>query len=314
MVDVDVWRFEEQSLPDRIDGWRDAVSTTHLAWDIQASRETLACNKSVIRRYSLGGIAVVSCSAGPCHGFRDRRQLGMATDDYLGVLLLRGGKEHVAQDDQRAVLTAGHALVWDSAKSARFVIEEQVDKRTILIPRARAAELWPAPGQLTEAGPMASATTGPLLALLDAVVTTPDPLIAAQDGAAIGNAVLELLFAAFAPLVVPARNPVDERRWQLVRDYIEDNLAEPGLNAERIAAAAAISVRSLYLLFAERESTVRGYLRSRRLARARAELSRPRSEATVASVAHRWGFSDQAAFSKAFKRAYGITPSEVRLR
>jgi len=98
-----------------------------------------------------------------------------------------------------------------------------------------------------------------------------------------------------------------------VRDHIEERLADPDLRPATIAAAHAISVRALYQLFERRGATVSGYVRRRRLARARAELARLGPATTVAGTAHRWGFADQAGFSRAFRREYGCPPNAVRL-
>jgi AraC family transcriptional regulator, positive regulator of tynA and feaB len=99
-----------------------------------------------------------------------------------------------------------------------------------------------------------------------------------------------------------------------VRDHIEEHLTDPELRPQAIAAAHAVSLRTLYQLFERRGETVSGYVRRRRLARARAELARRGPATTVAEVAHRWGFADQAAFGRAFRRQYGCPPSAVRGR
>jgi AraC-like DNA-binding protein len=54
------------------------------------------------------------------------------------------------------------------------------------------------------------------------------------------------------------------------------------------------------------------YLREQRLALAAGLLREP--EATLAVMADRVGFANAFAFSAAFKREHGISPSEYRLR
>lgn len=51
-----------------------------------------------------------------------------------------------------------------------------------------------------------------------------------------------------------------------------------------------------------------------RLERCREDLLDPvLSDRPVAAIAMRWGFTDAAHFSRVFKAAYGVTPSELRL-
>jgi AraC-like DNA-binding protein len=98
-----------------------------------------------------------------------------------------------------------------------------------------------------------------------------------------------------------------------VRSHVEEHLADPGLDPRSIAAAHFVSVRQLHRLFAGQEQTVARYVRARRLERARRELLRagPRPP-SVTAVAHRCGFADPGVFGRAFRAAYGTTPSRFR--
>lgn len=59
--------------------------------------------------------------------------------------------------------------------------------------------------------------------------------------------------------------------------------------------------------------SVAATIRLRRLDRCRADLSRPELlTRPIGAIAARWGFGSAAVFSRAFREAYGITPSEQR--
>lgn len=95
--------------------------------------------------------------------------------------------------------------------------------------------------------------------------------------------------------------------------YIEANLGSPTLSPGSIAAAHFISVRRVHAIFAEQDTTVSTVIRQRRLARARTDLLDPALATwTIAAIAARWGFVDGAHFSRVFKQAYGVSPSELR--
>ncbi|MFD6422916.1 helix-turn-helix domain-containing protein [Streptomyces sp. NPDC060198] len=96
-----------------------------------------------------------------------------------------------------------------------------------------------------------------------------------------------------------------------VRNHIELHLADPDLSPRSIARAHHISVRYLHKLFQAEGTTVSRLIRRRRLEACRSELGRsPRRRRTVAAVAHRWGFVSPSHFSRAFRDAYGMSPSE----
>lgn len=95
-----------------------------------------------------------------------------------------------------------------------------------------------------------------------------------------------------------------------IRAYIEEHLMDPDLSPDSIARAHHISVRYLQRLFQNDGSTVSQWVRQRRLEFCRFELGRSRRRITMAAVAHRWGFSSPSHFSRTFRGAYGMSPSE----
>ena len=95
--------------------------------------------------------------------------------------------------------------------------------------------------------------------------------------------------------------------------FIQHRLDDAELSPEMIAAAHYISVRSLHRLFHAGERTVAGWIRAQRLGQCRRDLTDPRLAALpVHAIAARWGLTRPAHFSRIFKAAYGLSPSEYR--
>lgn len=113
-----------------------------------------------------------------------------------------------------------------------------------------------------------------------------------------------------------ARTPRGHEREELtrrLRAHIDESLWDRGLSPVTVAAAHHVSIRYLHKLFSEHDSTVGRWIQHRRLEEARRELARPgRTEAGVAVVAGRWGFASAAHFSRSFRTAYGMSPSDWR--
>jgi AraC family transcriptional regulator, positive regulator of tynA and feaB len=301
---ADTWALRRWPAADRPDALRDVISRTHLPWSLDVDRDADPDADATVTERPLDGLRLVDCTATACAGRRGRSEIARTPGDYVGVLTVLAGREHIEQDGDRVVLGAGQSLVWSSARPIRFAVPGPLRKRTLLVPRSRLGVRGP--DRLAVLGGPADRL---LLGHLAAVSAVGDLTGAAAAAAA--TAALELLAAA-----LPGAAPDDPHRlrWERVRDHIEEHLTDPELRPQAIAAAHAVSLRTLYQLFERRGETVSGYVRRRRLARARADLVRSGPSTTVAEVAHRWGFTDQAGFARAFRRQYGCPPSAVRGR
>lgn len=94
--------------------------------------------------------------------------------------------------------------------------------------------------------------------------------------------------------------------------YIAEHLTQP-LGLPQIARAVDMSPRYVQSLFQLRGMTVSGWIRQRRLEVARQALADPAwAGADIAQVAASHGFSDHSHFTRAFRTAYGETPSQWR--
>ncbi|MFA1541738.1 helix-turn-helix domain-containing protein [Actinomadura monticuli] len=118
----------------------------------------------------------------------------------------------------------------------------------------------------------------------------------------------------------PVDDPSDARvggaeTLRAIQEWIEARLHDPALCPAAIAAAHHISVRQLYRVFRPAGTTVARYVRARRLENCRRELADPFLGAQrIGAIAGRWGLPDAAAFSRAFRAAYGQTPTAYRAR
>ncbi|CAL9650091.1 Transcriptional activator NphR [Streptomyces sp. enrichment culture] len=110
--------------------------------------------------------------------------------------------------------------------------------------------------------------------------------------------------------------PVEPRHQVLlarINAFIEHNLSGPDLSPATVAAHHHISVRLLHALFRQEPETVGTTIRRRRLERTRTDLTDPRlRHRTIGEIAVRRGFRHPADFSRAFRRAYGMSPSDFR--
>ncbi|MFF3848829.1 AraC family transcriptional regulator [Streptomyces sp. NPDC002328] len=145
------------------------------------------------------------------------------------------------------------------------------------------------------------------------------------DAARLGSTLIDLLTALLVhhldadaepePPASGRRSPAGGRRELLARihDHIERSLSDRELCPAAIAVACHVSLRTLHRLFREEDTTVRDWIRARRLERCRRELADPRCRhQPVHVIAARWGHPDPANFTRAFRTAYGVTPHSYR--
>lgn len=93
-------------------------------------------------------------------------------------------------------------------------------------------------------------------------------------------------------------------------DYMEENLLE-SLSIETIARQASVSPYHFQRIFMIlTDLSVGEYLRGRRLTLAAKELSS--SDIKVIDLAYKYGYETPEAFSKAFRKQHGVSPSEAR--
>lgn len=138
-----------------------------------------------------------------------------------------------------------------------------------------------------------------------------------QELRRLGSVAVDLAAACLAHRLDAYGELPAEARARALREridaFIEHNLGDPALTPGLIAAAHGISVRSLHVLFGEEGESVSAAVRRRRLERARADLARPElAGRPVHDIAARWCFTSAPAFSRAFRAAYGLSPTEFR--
>jgi len=252
-------------------------------------------------------------------GRRTRRHASADGGDGIDIgLVLSGTRQHEFGSGVRARATPGELFFYDSATPSRVAWDAHRGVHLSLRRRAVEAALGralPPPEDIARA--LAGSRQAPLLAnqfvLLAGHLDTLDAGARAfmlDQTAQLALYVLGRL--GFAPEQSSRFDPV--ALFAAARQYIERRRADPGLDADAIAAALGCSRATLYRSFAAHEITVAGAIRDMRLAHARALLARGQPGLTNDTLAARCGFESASGFRRAFKARFGMTPQEARQR
>ena len=230
--------------------------------------------------------------------------------DATFVSLLLEGEGFFYHSGGCLTLAPGDVVVYRTDRPYLFGFGRSMRQLLIDVPHGTFEErcvgvAGDAPRLISGVGPGTAGTTARALRslLLDAV-TSP-----AAAGEPIGDQVLDLIGS-----MGPGRGtPVGAARLLVATGYISDHLEDPGLCADSVARAVGVTPRHLNRVFAAEGTTVTQHIQTRRLERARRDLTSPGADADrIGDVASRWGFGSQAHFARLFREAYGCTPTQYR--
>ncbi|MFD8380811.1 helix-turn-helix domain-containing protein [Streptomyces sp. NPDC059679] len=304
---------ESLPVPRRRSYWREALSQTFGAVDMTVPDEVYS---GTIRTAPLGRLQAVTVDGDCLSALRTRRLVTQGREDeYVVVKLLDRGVARLEQDGREAVLGPGEIFVYDMARPVRLNLPQSFRTKSLVIPRD---VLGLSESDMTHvtASPLGPDTPlGGLLSPFLAGLVDGAGTYSPRTSERMARNVVDLLGVLAGEVL--GRSHVDTpggNRALLLRiqAFIDRHLADPDLTPQAIARAHRISLRYLHKLFESEDVTVGRWIQRRRLEECRRDLAHRANGTTIAAVAHRWGFSSAAHFSRAFRATYGMAPREWR--
>lgn len=233
--------------------------------------------------------------------------------DYIYVTLYRTGGAVASAGAGAVYVGPGDISFCDLRRPAEI---EQFGRQDDILFAVRQPELVRFTGEIEDIGSvvMGPADNALLANHLRNLAGSLDDL-PATAAPAITRATLELIAVSLGlargrrrPLLDPA-----EATLARVRAWIDQHLHDAALKPAGVADALGLSRTALYALF-EGEGGVAQYIWNRRLAGVENALADPVEQRSIFALALDWGFTSEAHFSRVFRAAYGMTPSDLRRR
>ncbi len=297
---------------DRLDVWRDVIREHFVALDILADRADSFGGS--VRSTDVGLMNIARVESGTSRYTRTPQLADRDDDAYLQVGLLARGAAAVQQDGREAVLAPGDFAVYETDRPFHWAMQGEWELLVFTWPRASVRLGDTASRLLTARCLCGSEGVGAIVARMLRDLAAAPPDLSVEGGVELGHDVLALVTTVAGERVRPtAPERSAEALLRRIDAYIVERLSDPNLTPPDIAEAHFISTRHLHRLFAGRGTTVSHHVQHLRLERARVELRHPSFDLrSITDISRRWGFADLATFSRVFKQAYDLTPTQYR--
>jgi AraC-like DNA-binding protein len=238
----------------------------------------------------------------------------IAGDGVDGVIvnLALSGRFRVIADGRDETFVAGDLFIEDTARP-RKAISEFSSGGTVFIPRERFRAAIGAPTEHLTLVRLARAPLAPTVSQQIRFLHQNLGALAPDEYEAALDAAIEVALVMLRKEAGRDRPPEDAHLIA-AKAFIEAHFRNVELTPADMASAVGCSRAVLYRSFANAGLTVAGYLRDVRF-RHFLDGLRSQPEAPIYNLAYDNGFEAKASdFTKLFKRAYGMTPREARVK
>ncbi|MGB0410387.1 MAG: helix-turn-helix domain-containing protein [Pikeienuella sp.] len=292
--------------------WQSAVSDTFFPLET-----TMVESQSFVGELNTWDLGIVGLSQMRCDGILYKRHKRHFLDEVESSLLItipKLGNVGFNQNARRATCSPGEFLVERGDMPYEFWHEQTNE---LLVLKVSSESVRARLGPTDRLGALSfDGTAGVANYFLDVVKTTAQHVDYLDETArsAAGMHILDLLCLAIRKddrVLDSNTSSIRAAHLHRAEQFIRDNLNNENLSSSLVAEACNVSLRYLQQLFLGADKSVSGFIREKRLIRAREDLS-VEGATTIAEIAHRWGFSDQSQFNKAYRAHFGCTPTETR--
>lgn len=292
--------------------WQDVVSNTFFPLET-----TMVEDQSFTGALNTWNLGIVGLSHMRCDGILYKRHKRHFLDEVESSLLItipKLGNVGFNQNARTATCSPGEFLVERGDLPYEFWHEQTNE---LLVLKVSSESVRARIGPTDRLGALSfDGTEGVANYFLDMVKTTARHVDVLDEAAraAAGKHILDLLCLAIRNddrVLDSNTSSIRAAHLHRAEQFIRNNLSNEDLSSSLVAEACNVSLRYLQQLFLGEDRSISGFIREKRLIRAREDLS-VETATTIAEIAHRWGFSDQSQFNKAYRAQFGCTPTATR--
>ena len=308
--------FTTQDVPSaqRHRAWQEALCALYVRVDSHC--DAVDDYRGFVKEASFGTVTISDCLIAPQRIERRQSHLSRVDKDCFYVALTQKGHQVVEQRGQRLAYGPGSATIFSASDPYTLRNVDPHRAFYLEIPRAALMQRWQPSRPMLAASINTTSGVGRIVADMCASMVLEADTLSDPTRAQLGERLIDVLALALdSPHgeMPDLEGSVRSERLRQVKGHIERNLGNPLLSPERVSAACSMSVRALHYLFKGTGQSVSEYIWERRLQRCREALQMPAERhRTVTEIALAAGFNSMSHFSSAFRRRFGVTPSDAR--
>lgn len=295
------------------DHWKHLVAESFVP--LTARTEDVDGFRGRMRSRVLDRMSIVEVTATSHEVHRTPALIAQAHERYFKLNLQLEGTGMLIQDNREALLRPGDLAIYDTSRPYTLAFEDSTRIMVLMFPCEALSLPTDYVGQLAATRMAGSGGLSGIVGQFIRQLSGNLDVLNGPSGSRLAANALDLVSTMLhAEMdITPDRMKPQALLAVSIREYIEANLSDPLLSPASIAAAHFISTRHLHNVFHESGTTVASWIRTQRLEGARRELRDPlHAGKSVGAVAARWGILDAAHFSRTFRDAFGVSPSEWR--
>ena len=300
----------------RYAAWQGAICDVYVHVDV--STDQRSDYRGFIREAQFGGVTMTDVLLSEQKISRRQRHIAQLDKDCYYVQFLQRGKMNVLQAGKTLITNAGTGAIFCATESYDLECVGEVRSFYLELPRQKFADRFPN-GSIPVAATLGTNRgLGRIAAEFCSTLASEGSALDADVRARLGDELMDVIALALdaghrdEP---SADHAVQQARLRSIKAWIEDHLTDPDLSLEKVASNNGISLRYLHYLFKLTDMSASEWVWDRRLQRCYDFLTRPElNHLLVTEVAYRLGFNSSSHFSTAFRRKFGVRPSDVRRR
>jgi len=298
----------------RLTMWREVYGRTIAKFDIEPIND-MPFRAGVTLR-SFPGLGVASGHRSDAR-YRMTRELAANSSDNLIFAVVTNGVGIISQRDREATIGAGEALLMSATEPSISTLHSGGRFITLSVPRDAISTMVVEPNSmLVHPIPRQNEALRLLTGYLG-ILNEVDKLSAPELQRTVVTHIHDLLASALGAtqntVLLAEERGIRSARMRAIMFDIVDNLEKRELSITNVALRFSVTPRYIQKLFESDGTTFTEYVLERRLLEANRLLSDSRlAKRSISDVAFKVGFGDLSYFTRAFRRRFGMTPSDVK--
>ena len=305
-----MWDVAEQPPDDQFGYWREVICQAFVPLVATRTVDRPGFPARVETR-PLGAVNRARIYSQPQLTDHGAREVARSGDDFYFVNLQLGGRCRAQQGSEDSILEPGQLVVLDTTEPYHLAFDAEWQMLSYRIPHARISSRLPDAHRGIGTCIDGSTGTGRAVASLMESLWEIDKVDAAGR-AELGEALAAVVAVAMGASAEPTDTPLRDANRAAILRHVVAHLGDDRLSVGSVCREFAISPRYLHSLFEDTDRTFAATVRGLRLERCARLIAEPSCNLSITQIGARHGFADPASFSRAFRREFGTSPSEVR--